>query len=186
MKPKSSQGWLGLGIKYFLLYLISLGIACLRTGEYGEGEQALTIANIYDPLNAEVWGYLSLLCLSDGPRLVQAHQALREMLKCELKNRVLVEELADKFTSLDKLDVAETLYRKIVDVWQNSPLISGNEIGLVHTKLARIFHSQERLVDAKLYYSEAMKYLEGDTERDNVGLMLNDIRAVLEVGYANT
>ena len=114
--------------------------------------------------------------------MVQANQALKEMLKCELRNGALLEELADRLVVLGKLDIAETLYKKLLDSWQDSPIVSSNDIGTVHSKLAKIFHTQERLVDAKLYYLEALKFLEGETDRDRVELILNDIKAAMEAG----
>jgi len=164
---------------------LSKGIGCFRTGEYREGEQALTQANLYDHLNAEVWGYLALLCLHDGGRMVQAHQALREMLKCEIKNLNLLEELADKLVALGKLDIAETLYKKLLDSWQGNNFGSANSVGNVHSKLARIYHTQERLIDAKLYYTEALRFLEGEGDREKVELILNDIRTIMESGHTS-
>lgn len=156
------------------------GIACFRSEEYSEGELALSQANIYDPLNAEIWGYLALLCLHDGERHVQAHQALREMLKCELKNGGLVEELADRLFDTGKLDEAETLYKRLVDNWQGGNLGSMDRIGNIHTKLANVYYTQERLENAKLYYTEALRYLEDENEREKVGMILVDIKHGLD------
>lgn len=167
LKPNSSISWLG------------LGISCLRIGEYKEGEQALTQANVYDPLNAEVWGFLALLALNDGGRMVQAHQALREMMKCELKKTELLEELADKLTVIGKYDVAETLYKKMLDCWQNNGLEIVS-VGNVYSKLGKICHSQERLQEAKVFYDDAMKYLEGELEKERVEGILIEIRHTLE------
>lgn len=168
LKSSSSLAWLG------------LGIACFRSEEYHEGELALSQANIYDPLNAEIWGYLALLCLHDGERHVQAHQALREMLKCELKNGGLVEELADRLVDTGKLEEAETLYRRLVDNWQGANLGNMDRIGNIHTKLANVYYTQERLENAKLYYTEALRYLEDENEREKVGMILIDIKHGLD------
>jgi len=137
----------------------------------------LNQANIYDHLNAEVWGYLALLCLQDanGSRMVQANQALKEMIKCDLKNAGLLEELADTLASLGKFELAETLYKKLLDNWQNDNLATANNVGTIHAKLAKVYHVQERLLDARMYYSEAMNYLEGETDRERIGVILADI-----------
>jgi tetratricopeptide (TPR) repeat protein len=105
MKPNSSISWLG------------LGIACFRSQIYSEGEQALNQANLYDPLNSEIWGYMALLSLYDN-RTVQAHQCLREMLKCEIKNNTLLEEIADKLNTFGKNEDSRTLYKKILENYQ--------------------------------------------------------------------
>ena len=150
-------------------------------GDFKEGEQALTQANIYDPLNGEVWGYLALLALNDGQRMVQAHQCLREMLKCELKNHDLLEELADKLSNINKFELAETLYKKLLDIWQNLPhTLASMNPGSIYCKLAKIYHADERLLEAKIYYTEALKFLEGESEKERVEIILNDIKNALE------
>lgn len=58
LKNNSPLAWLG------------LGISSLRSGDYKEAEEALSQSNIYDPLNYRAWGYLALLCLKDGNRLL--------------------------------------------------------------------------------------------------------------------
>ncbi len=117
--------------------------------------------------------------------MAQAHQALREMLKCELYNLALLEELGDQLVVLGKYEIGETLYKKLLDNWQGENYAGGVDIGNVHSKLAKIYHTQERLVDAKLYYTEALRYLQGEAEKEKVELILNDIKTVLESGYNN-
>jgi len=173
MKPNSSISWLG------------LGISCLRMGSFKDGEQALTQANIYDPLNGEIWGYLALLALNDGQRMVQAHQCLREMLKCELKNHELLEELADKLSNISKFEVAESLYKKLLEIWQSSQAHNSLNPGAIYCKLAKIYHTEERLLEAKIYYTEALKFLEGEGEKERVEIILNDIKNALETFNAN-
>jgi len=114
--------------------------------------------------------------------MVQTHQALTETLKCEIKNFNLLEELGDQLVSLGKLEIAETLDKKLLDSWQGSNFGSSNNIGNVHSKLAKIYHTQDRLIDAKLYYTEALRFLEGETDREKVELILNDIKSVMESG----
>lgn len=149
-------------------------------GSFREGEQALTQANIYDSLNGEVWGYLALLALNDGQRMVQAHQCLREMLKCELKNYDLLEELADKLSTLSKFELAETLYKKLLDEWQGAQHQTNLNPGVIYCKLAKIYHTEEKLLEAKIYYSEALKFLEGEGEKERIEIILNDIKNALE------
>lgn len=82
----SSLSWLG------------LGISCLRLGDFKQGQEALSQANIYDQFNGETWGYLALLCLMDRGRYSQANQSLREMLKTDMADLVLLEEIGDELT----------------------------------------------------------------------------------------
>jgi hypothetical protein len=51
---------------------LGLGIATLRLGELKLAEECLAQANIYEPFNGEVWGYITLLCLIQEKRLQQA------------------------------------------------------------------------------------------------------------------
>jgi tetratricopeptide (TPR) repeat protein len=170
MKPNSSFAWLG------------LGLCCLRLGEYKEGEQALNQANIFDYMNPNIWGYLALLCILDNSRLVQANQALREMLKVEIFNNELLEELADKLSDINKWEMAEVCYKRLLDNWLNGKVGRGlhTNVGNIFSKLAKIYHSQERLPEARVNYGEALKYIEGDLEKEKIELILNDIQGQLE------
>mmetsp|Transcript_24444 Transcript_24444/g.21627 ORF Transcript_24444/g.21627 Transcript_24444/m.21627 type:complete len:284 (+) Transcript_24444:661-1512(+) len=173
MKPNSSISWLG------------LGIACLRTGEFSEGEQALNQANLYDPLNSEIWGYLALLCLTDGGRVVQAHQAIREMLKCEIKNNTLLEELADKLNNISKNEDAKTLYKKILENYQaNNVPISSNP-GDIYCKIGKLYHNEDNLKEARRFYSEALNYLENESEKERIEYILSEIRNAIELAAIN-
>jgi len=49
-----------------------LGIAALKLSEYLESQEALTQANIFDPINAETWAYLCLQSLIEGEKITQA------------------------------------------------------------------------------------------------------------------
>ncbi|KFP03124.1 Tetratricopeptide repeat protein 18, partial [Calypte anna] len=59
---------------------LGVGIACYRLGEMVEAEDALTEANALNNTNAEVWGYLTLICLQGG-REREAEQCYKHTLK---------------------------------------------------------------------------------------------------------
>lgn len=107
------------------------------------------------------------------------------MLKCELKNNDLLEEIADKLTSINKTELAETLYKKLLDNWQTNNTGLQNNVGIVYSKLAKIYHTEERLLEARLYYTEALKFLEGEAEKERIEIILNDIRNAIESGANN-
>lgn len=71
---------------------LGTGIACFRMGELAEAEDALCEANILNNSDAEVWGYLALICLKTG-RKVEAEQAYKYALKLDLNNDKLLAEI---------------------------------------------------------------------------------------------
>ncbi|XP_042564492.1 cilia- and flagella-associated protein 70 isoform X2 [Clupea harengus] len=71
---------------------LGVGIACYRLGEMTEAEDALTEANTLSSANAEVWGYLALVCLQMGRKL-EAEQSYKYTLKLGLQNEPLLQEI---------------------------------------------------------------------------------------------
>ena len=84
LNPKSCMAWFG------------LGICTLKLGHYEESEKALRMANIFDPVNADIWGYTCLLSLADDRKLDQAFYSLEKLLSLEIENLDLVNQVNSK------------------------------------------------------------------------------------------
>ncbi|XP_059835276.1 cilia- and flagella-associated protein 70 isoform X2 [Hypanus sabinus] len=71
---------------------LGVGIACYRLNEFTDAEDALSEANILCNSNAEVWGYLTLVCLKTG-RKFEAEQTYKYASKLNLEDKRLLDEI---------------------------------------------------------------------------------------------
>lgn len=72
---------------------LGVGIACYRLNEFSEAEDALSEANMLSNSDAEVWGYLALVCLQQG-RPAEARQAYDYAQQLGLKDEELLSEIS--------------------------------------------------------------------------------------------
>eukprot|EP00825_Cyclidium_porcatum_P045892 TRINITY_DN7095_c0_g1_i7.p1 TRINITY_DN7095_c0_g1~~TRINITY_DN7095_c0_g1_i7.p1 ORF type:complete len:1131 (-),score=244.37 TRINITY_DN7095_c0_g1_i7:273-3665(-) len=153
IKSNSSLSWLG------------LGISCLRLNQMKDAEEALTQANIYDPLNGETWGYLALLCLYDNGRFTQANQALRELFKTDVNDSQLLEELGDELMKREQYETSEKLFLKILETNGENKTGLPN-YGELNLKLGQVNLNQKKYQEALVSFEEALQHLEGENVKN--------------------
>ena len=60
-------------------------------------------ANLMDNTNTDIWGYITILCLRHGKRVIQANQVLNEALKLNLNNVEILKEIAVSYTEVGEI-----------------------------------------------------------------------------------
>ncbi|KDO19635.1 hypothetical protein SPRG_14536 [Saprolegnia parasitica CBS 223.65] len=127
---------------------LGVGVVCVRQEDWEGAEMALAEANILDNTNADVWGYLSLVCLHGPvPRPLQAEQALQQALRYNLANPTLLREISNGFVALDKLEIAESLLRRSLRAQDSS---------LTRKTLADVLSAQNCAETALTEYQQAL------------------------------
>ncbi|OQR90261.1 hypothetical protein ACHHYP_18017 [Achlya hypogyna] len=136
---------------------LGVGVVCVRQEDYDGAEMALAEANILDHTNADVWGYLALVCLHGPvPRPQQAEQALEQALRHDLSNPTLLREISSGFVALDKLEMAEALLRRSLVLGDSS---------LTRKTLADVLAAQNCAETALVEYQKALSGCESMDER---------------------
>ncbi|ETV92848.1 hypothetical protein H310_13039 [Aphanomyces invadans] len=136
---------------------LGVGVVSVRQDDWEGAEMALAEANILDRTNADVWGYLTLVCLNaTPPRLKEAEQALEQALRYGLENTTLLRELSNGFVAQDKLEVAESLLRR--------SLLTGDS-SITRKTLADVLAAQNCASTALEQYKKALEGCDAMSER---------------------
>jgi tetratricopeptide (TPR) repeat protein len=136
---------------------LGVGVALLRLENFGDAECAFQEANLRNNRSAAVWGYMCLLCLNTGAsRLTQADHARNVAERLGLSDPILLRELGNAYTSLDRLETAEGLFRRSLAVDENNS----------HTRrrLADALSAQNAVADA---VNEYFRVIENFKEKMN-------------------
>jgi Flp pilus assembly protein TadD len=80
----TSTSWLG------------AGIAAMMMGAFNEAEDALSEANILNNQNPRIWGYLALLCATNG-RIEEAEQAMNQAIKLDIADASLLQKIGSAY-----------------------------------------------------------------------------------------
>eukprot|EP00743_Colponemidia_sp_Colp-15_P002860 GILK01003095.1.p1 GENE.GILK01003095.1~~GILK01003095.1.p1 ORF type:complete len:1155 (-),score=233.90 GILK01003095.1:377-3841(-) len=127
---------------------LGAGIACLRLEEFAQAEESFSEANLLDHQNPDIWGYLTIFCLSLPGRAVEADQAFKAALKHKLCNTTILIEIAEKYLAAKKPNVAEGALRRALQI---------EESVSTRVMLAQVLVSMGREDSAVLEYEQALE-----------------------------
>ena len=85
---------------------LNLGIACCYLGNYQDAENLLKKANILDTSNADVWGYMTLVMLNNGPRIYNAYQSKKQAIALLIHNNDLMYDVSLGFAKQGWIETA--------------------------------------------------------------------------------
>jgi tetratricopeptide (TPR) repeat protein len=141
-----------------------IGVSCIRLDKLQDAEDALVEANLLDNRNADIWGYLCMVCLLTGPhRLEESERALSQALRLQLGTTALLRELAMAYAAVDKLSIAEDLVRRAITSEEGSSSSSGSRGS--RKLLADILAGQN---NAAMAVEEYQTVIEDDNGEPNV------------------
>lgn len=137
---------------------IYLGLSLLRNGELAAAEDAIAQANILNNINPNVWGLMTILCLTMGPqRLAQANLCFKEAIDLGLRDMHYIEEIGDLYQGINELDQALTAYDMLSKIAPNHPE------GL--KKYAQVLEDpkcrDQNIDEAILVYKRTLELIEG-------------------------
>lgn len=167
-RGKSTMAWLG------------QGISCLMLDEFQEAEEALKMANIFDPINSEVWGFTTLFSLIEKDKLPQATPNLQKFLRLEIENLDLIREIGDNFAKNGKNDEALLCYTRILesyDKFYELPINKSIELGNVYLNKGTILHMLRKFDEARWYYERAHELANGENMREQIEQLILSLEA---------
>eukprot|EP00873_Tetraselmis_striata_P034858 jgi/Tetstr1/455122/TSEL_041974.t1 len=100
---------------------LGAGIASLRMGDLKAADLAFTEANILNPHNPLVWGFLTLSCLQ-GDRVPESEMALQFAYKEELEDAELMLEIAGAYMGRGMYKEAESVLSRSIPFADGPPL----------------------------------------------------------------
>ena len=163
LNPKSALSWLG------------LAIASLKLGYLQEAEKSLKMANILDPINADVWGYSILLGLKDERKFDQSINILSKYLALEIEDLVILNKIAESLMNINKNEEALQCFLRIDSTYEDLKHLTSNsslEISKVYWLIGQLNHELKHYEDAIKYYDLASDLIEGDFNKG----MIRDMR----------
>eukprot|EP00742_Colponemidia_sp_Colp-10_P003167 GILJ01003375.1.p1 GENE.GILJ01003375.1~~GILJ01003375.1.p1 ORF type:complete len:1158 (-),score=187.10 GILJ01003375.1:397-3870(-) len=127
---------------------LGAGIACLRLEEFAQAEESFSEANLLDHQNPDIWGYLTIFCLSLPGRAVEADQAFKAALKHKLCNTTILIEIAERYLAAKKPNIAEGALRRALQI---------EESVSTRVMLAQVLVSMGREDSAVIEYEQALE-----------------------------
>lgn len=153
LNPKSTLSWLG------------LAIASLKLDYLQEAQKALKMANILDPLNADVWGYTILLGLKDDRKIEYSLEILDIYLNLEIENLVVLNKIGVSLMNLSQNEKALKCFRRINECYMDySDLIinSSLDVSKVFWLIGQLEHETANYEEAVVFYDKALEGIEGE------------------------
>ncbi|CAD8056778.1 unnamed protein product [Paramecium primaurelia] len=169
INENSSLSWMG------------LGISSHECGKYKEAEDALRMANLYEPTNDTVWGYIALNCLKDGKRFRDANSALKEMNKTDTGQVNLMVRLSKEFYNIKEYLTAKELLQKAIN-WAKIQDMLKEEINQFEIQLAETNEKLGLLQQALDIYQEILNG-ECGSMQEHIKQQINRLHFQINIQY---
>lgn len=168
LNPKSTLSWLG------------LAIASLKLDYLQEAQKALKMANILDPINADIWGYTILLGLKDERKIEYSLEILEKYLNLEIENLVVLNKVGVSLMNLSQNQIALRCFLRIEESYEeNKDLIINKTLDIhkVYWLIGQLLHESKQFEEAVEYYERAAEGIEGEFNKGIIFEMRNDAKA---------